>query len=57
MLSVPLMKLWSDARVAEAKRTFPAVEMIETLFGLWQAAAENARRLRGTATVNRGEGD
>ena len=57
VLSLPLMKLWADVRTAEARRTWPAVEMIDHLFGLFAEAAAAAQRLRGGVTVDRPEPD
>ena len=57
VLSLPLMKLWADVRTSEAQRTWPAVEVIDHLFGIFAEIAAAAQRLRGSATVDRSEGE
>jgi Fe-S-cluster containining protein len=52
-LSLPLMQLWAEVRSAEARRTWPAAEMVERLFGILAEAADEAQRLRGGAVVER----
>jgi len=57
VLTLPLMKLWAEVRAAEAKRTWPAVEMVDRLFGIFAETAAAAQRLGAGVTVDRPEPD
>ena len=52
VLTLPLMKLWADVRTEEARRTWPAVEIVDPLFAILAETARQAQRLTTGATVN-----
>ena len=54
-VSLPLMKLWSDARQAEARRTWPAREVVECLLEILDEDAAKAQQLSTGAVVYRPE--
>ena len=50
-LSLPLMALWAEARQAEARRSWPAVEMVDRLLEILERSAAEAALRRGTVVV------
>ena len=47
-----LAYLWADARQADARRTWPAVEVVDRLFAILARTAADAQQLRAGVVVN-----
>ncbi len=54
-ISMPATLLWHKARAVEASRRWPAPLMAEQLLGVLADTAQQARRLRASATVERSD--
>ncbi|HUS91974.1 MAG TPA: hypothetical protein VM695_08990 [Phycisphaerae bacterium] len=56
-MSLPFFKLWSDLRKDQARRTWPAVQVVDTLLDILAETAAAARQLSAGAIVDATEQD